>query len=236
MPADGASRRVDDGRSRRCARRPHVNARPPAASSKGLHSTIVRLTEQGRRSGDLRRSSASGADRHRRRAPCRARMTAVQSTGFIAPDGTPSDEIGVMAGVLMSVSPRQRASARRPTGAPHRGAAATLGSAYRRHLACTDRQAEEDLVDVDVVPNRFAEVLTGLAVLGAGVVPVSPSPCSWPDGATGRSSRCCSPASGPRSPCNCSPSSSPTGGSSPGSTPTPTTSSKPHRRRSRPRR
>ena len=33
--------------------------------------------------------------------------------------------------------------------------------------------AEEDLVDVyERVPDRFAEALTGLAVLGAGVVPV----------------------------------------------------------------
>ena len=35
------------------------------------------------------------------RGACRARMTPVQSTGAIAPDGAPSEEIGVLAGVQM---------------------------------------------------------------------------------------------------------------------------------------
>ena len=40
-------------------------------------------------------------------------------------------------------------------------------------LRSTIGGAEEDLVDVyERVPDQFAEVLTGLAVLGAGVVPV----------------------------------------------------------------
>jgi undecaprenyl-diphosphatase len=104
----------------------------------------------------------------------RARMAPVQSTGAIAPDGVTRDEVGVLAGVVVSVTPRRRV---RSQGDAVRLIVALaligVGVLVATWLRNTIGGAEEDLVDVyERVPDRFAEALTGLAVIGAGVVPL----------------------------------------------------------------
>jgi multisubunit Na+/H+ antiporter MnhC subunit len=101
-------------------------------------------------------------------------MTPVQSTGAIAPDGAPSEEIGVLAGVIVSVTPRRRVRSQADVVRLIVALALVgVGVLVATWLRNTIGGAEEDLVEVyELVPDRFADVLTGLAVLGAGVVPV----------------------------------------------------------------
>jgi glycosyltransferase 2 family protein len=101
-------------------------------------------------------------------------MTSVQSTGAIAPEGTPSEEIGVLAGVIVSVTPRRRVRSQADVVRLIVALALVgVGVLVATWLRNTIGGAEEDLVEVyELVPDRFADVLTGLAVLGAGVVPV----------------------------------------------------------------
>ena len=98
----------------------------------------------------------------------------MQSTGAIAPDGAPSEEIGVLAGVLVSVTPRRRVRSQADVVRLIVALALIgVGLLAATWLRNTIGGAEEDLVDVyERVPDRFAEALTGLAVLGAGVVPL----------------------------------------------------------------
>jgi glycosyltransferase 2 family protein len=100
-------------------------------------------------------------------------MTPVQSTGAIAPDGAPSEEIGVLAGVIVSVTPRRRVRSQADVVRLIVALALVgVGVLVATWLRNTIGGAEEDLVEVyELVPDRFADVLTGLAVLGAGVVP-----------------------------------------------------------------
>jgi glycosyltransferase 2 family protein len=101
-------------------------------------------------------------------------MTPVQSTGAIAPDGAPSEKIGVLAGVIVSVTPRRRVRSQADVVRLIVALALVgVGVLVATWLRNTIGGAEEDLVEVyELVPDRFADVLTGLAVLGAGVVPV----------------------------------------------------------------
>jgi glycosyltransferase 2 family protein len=104
----------------------------------------------------------------------RARMTAVQSTGALAPEGVNGEDVGVVAGVLVSVTPRRRV--RSQADAVRLIIALALvgvGLAVATWLRNTIGGAEADLVDVyEQVPDRFAEALTGLAVIGVGAVPL----------------------------------------------------------------
>jgi glycosyltransferase 2 family protein len=101
-------------------------------------------------------------------------MTPVQSTGAIAPEGAPNAEVGVLAGVIVSVTPRQRVRSQADVVRLIVALALVgVGVLVATWLRNTIGGAEEDLVEVyELVPDRFADVLTGLAVLGAGVVPV----------------------------------------------------------------
>lgn len=98
----------------------------------------------------------------------------MQSTGAIAPEGAPSEEIGVLAGVIVSVTPRRRVRSQADVVRLIVALALVgVGVLVATWLRNTIGGAEEDLVEVyELVPDRFADVLTGLAVLGAGVVPV----------------------------------------------------------------
>ena len=98
----------------------------------------------------------------------------MQSTGAIAPEGAPSEDIGVLAGVIVSVTPRRRVRSQADVVRLIVALALVgVGVLVASWLRNTIGGAEEDLVDVyELVPDRFADVLTGLAVLGAGVVPV----------------------------------------------------------------
>ena len=96
----------------------------------------------------------------------------MQSTGAIA-SGTASDDVGVVAGVLVSVTPRRRV---RSQADVVRFLVSLLligvGVLVATLLRNTIGGAEEDLVEVyQRVPDRFAEALTGLAVLGTVLVP-----------------------------------------------------------------
>jgi uncharacterized membrane protein YbhN (UPF0104 family) len=101
-------------------------------------------------------------------------MTPVQSTGAIAPAGAPNEEVGVLAGVIVSVTPRRRVRSQADVVRLIVALALVgVGVLVAMWLRNTIGGAEEDLVEVyELVPDRFADVLTGLAVLGAGVVPV----------------------------------------------------------------
>ncbi|HEX6425876.1 MAG TPA: lysylphosphatidylglycerol synthase transmembrane domain-containing protein [Acidimicrobiales bacterium] len=100
----------------------------------------------------------------------------MQSTRVIAPPGAEEerDEIGVTGGVLVSVTPRRRVRSqadvvRLIVALALIGVGVLVASWLRNTLG----GAEEDLVQVyERVPDRFAEALTGLAVIGAGLVPV----------------------------------------------------------------
>jgi uncharacterized membrane protein YbhN (UPF0104 family) len=101
-------------------------------------------------------------------------MNAVQSARAIAPEGVTNDQVGVLSGVVVSVSPRRRV---RSQGDVVRLIVALalvgVGVLVATWLRNTIGGAEEDLVDVyQRVPDRFAEVLTGMAVIGAGLVPL----------------------------------------------------------------
>lgn len=98
----------------------------------------------------------------------------MQSTGAIAPEGAPSEEVGVVAGVIVSVTPRRRVRSQADVVRLIVALALVgVGVLVATWLRNTIGGAEEDLVEVyELVPDRFADVLTGLAVLGAGVVPV----------------------------------------------------------------
>jgi glycosyltransferase 2 family protein len=100
-------------------------------------------------------------------------MASVQSTGAIAPEGVTGDEVGVLAGVLVSVSPRRRVRSQADVVRLIISLALIgVGVLVATWLRNTIGGAEEDLVDVyERVPDRFAEALTGLAVIGAVVVP-----------------------------------------------------------------
>jgi undecaprenyl-diphosphatase len=101
-------------------------------------------------------------------------MNAVQSARAIAPEGVTNDQVGVLSDVVVSVSPRRRV---RSQGDVVRLIVALalvgVGVLVATWLRNTIGGAEEDLVDVyQRVPDRFAEVLTGMAVIGAGLVPL----------------------------------------------------------------
>ncbi|HEX2564843.1 MAG TPA: hypothetical protein VHK25_13050, partial [Acidimicrobiales bacterium] len=98
----------------------------------------------------------------------------MQSTGAIAPAGAPNEEVGVLAGVIVSVTPRRRVRSQADVVRLIVALALVgVGVLVAMWLRNTIGGAEEDLVEVyELVPDRFADVLTGLAVLGAGVVPV----------------------------------------------------------------
>jgi glycosyltransferase 2 family protein len=101
-------------------------------------------------------------------------MAPVQSTGAIAPEGVTSDDVGVLAGVHVSVTPRRRVRSQADVVRLIVALALIgVGVLMAIWLRNTLGGAEEDLVDVyERVPDRFADALTGLAVIGAGVVPV----------------------------------------------------------------
>jgi glycosyltransferase 2 family protein len=104
-------------------------------------------------------------------------MNAVQSTGAVAPPGATIDEneqVGVLAGVVVSVSPRPRVRSQADVVRLIVALALVgVGVLVATWLRNTIGGAEEDLVDVyERVPDRFAEALTGLVVIGAGVVPL----------------------------------------------------------------
>ena len=101
----------------------------------------------------------------------------MQSTGAVAPAGVPDDEneqVGVVAGVVVSVSPRHRVRSQADVVRLIFSLALVgVGVLVATWLRNTIGGAEEDLVDVyERVPDRFAEALTGLVVIVAGVVPV----------------------------------------------------------------
>ncbi|HET8619099.1 MAG TPA: lysylphosphatidylglycerol synthase transmembrane domain-containing protein [Acidimicrobiales bacterium] len=101
----------------------------------------------------------------------------MQSTGAVAPAGVPDDEneqVGVVAGVVVSVSPRHRVRSQADVVRLIFSLVLVgVGVLVATWLRNTIGGAEEDLVDVyERVPDRFAEALTGLVVIGAGVVPV----------------------------------------------------------------
>jgi len=99
----------------------------------------------------------------------------VQSTGSIAPEGaTTHDDGDELADVIVSVSPRRRVRSQADVVRLIIGLALIgVGVAVATWLRNTIGGAEEDLVDVyEAVPDPFAEALTGLAVIGAGVVPL----------------------------------------------------------------
>ena len=101
-------------------------------------------------------------------------MAAVQSTGAIASEGVTSDEVGVVAGVLVSVTPRQRVRSQADVVRLIIALALIgVGVLVATWLRNTLGGAEADLVDVyERVPDRFAEALTGMAVIGVVVVPL----------------------------------------------------------------
>lgn len=98
----------------------------------------------------------------------------MQSTGAIAPEGVTSDEVGVVAGVLVSVTPRQRVRSQADVVRLIVALALIgVGVLVATWLRNTLGGAEADLVDVyERVPDRFAEALTGLAVISVVVVPL----------------------------------------------------------------
>jgi undecaprenyl-diphosphatase len=85
-----------------------------------------------------------------------------------------TDEVGVLAGVLVSVTPRRRVRSQADVVRLIIALALIgVGVLVATWLRNTIGGAEEDLVDVyERVPDRFAEALTGLAVIGVGVVPL----------------------------------------------------------------
>lgn len=97
----------------------------------------------------------------------------MQSTGSLAPTGAPDDDGSVVGGVQVSVSPRRRVRSQADVVRLIIGLALIgVGVLVATWLRNTIGGAEEDIVDVyERVPDRFAEALTGLAVIGAGVVP-----------------------------------------------------------------
>lgn len=97
----------------------------------------------------------------------------MQSTQPRPPLGVTNDQVGVTAGVVVSVSPRRRVRSQADVVRLLVGLALVgVGVAVAAWARNTIGGAERDLVDVyQRVPDRFAEVLTGLAVIGAVVVP-----------------------------------------------------------------
>lgn len=98
----------------------------------------------------------------------------VQSTGSLASDGVTIDDGGDLEGVRVSVSPRRRVRSQADVVRLIVALALIgVGVLVATWLRNTIGGAEEDLVDVyEQVPDRFAEALTGLAVIGAGVLPL----------------------------------------------------------------
>lgn len=98
----------------------------------------------------------------------------MQSTGAIASEGVTSDEVGVVAGVLVSVTPRQRVRSQADVVRLIIALALIgVGVLMATWLRNTLGGAEADLVDVyERVPDRFAEALTGMAVISVVVVPL----------------------------------------------------------------
>ena len=99
----------------------------------------------------------------------------MQTTGAIASRGvTTDDDASVLAGVHVSVAPRRRVRSQADVVRLIVALALIgVGVLVATWLRNTIGGAEEDLVDVyERVPDRFAEALTGLAVIGAVVVPV----------------------------------------------------------------
>jgi uncharacterized membrane protein YbhN (UPF0104 family) len=85
-----------------------------------------------------------------------------------------NEQVGVVAGVVVSVSPRHRVRSQADVVRLIFSLVLVgVGVLVATWLRNTIGGAEEDLVDVyERVPDRFAEALTGLVVIGAGVVPV----------------------------------------------------------------
>lgn len=98
----------------------------------------------------------------------------MQSTSAVTRPDMNRDELGVVDGVLVSVTPRRRIRSQADVVRLMVSLALIgVGVLVASWLRNTIGGAEEDLVDVyERVPDRFAEALTGLAVIGAGVVPV----------------------------------------------------------------
>jgi undecaprenyl-diphosphatase len=102
-------------------------------------------------------------------------MTAVQTTGAISSSGEFSEDDGlVLSGVQVSIAPRRRVRSQADVVRLIVALALIgVGVLVATWLRNTIGGAEEDLVDVyERVPDRFAEAFTGLAVIGAGVVPL----------------------------------------------------------------
>lgn len=99
----------------------------------------------------------------------------MQTTGAISPSGESSEDDGlVLSGVQVSVAPRRRVRSQADVVRLIVALALIgVGVLVATWLRNTIGGAEEDLVDVyERVPDRFAEAFTGLAVIGAGVVPL----------------------------------------------------------------
>jgi uncharacterized membrane protein YbhN (UPF0104 family) len=102
-------------------------------------------------------------------------MAPVQTTDARAPEeSAASKDVSVLAGVVVSVTPRRRVRSQADVVRFILALALIgVGVLVATWLRNTIGGAEEDLVDVyERVPDRFAEVLNGLAVIGAGLVPV----------------------------------------------------------------
>ena len=97
----------------------------------------------------------------------------MQTAGASPPPGVMT-EASVQGGVLVSVAPRRRVRSQADVVRLIVALALIgVGVLMATWLRNTLGGAEEDLVDVyERVPDRFAEALTGLAVIGAAVIPV----------------------------------------------------------------
>jgi undecaprenyl-diphosphatase len=103
-------------------------------------------------------------------------MSAVQSTPAVVTPGVTreNDQVGMLAGVVVSVSPRRRVRSQADVVRLILGLVLVgVGVLVATWLRNTIGGAEEDLVGVyERVPDRFAELITGVAIVGAGLVPV----------------------------------------------------------------
>ncbi len=100
----------------------------------------------------------------------------MQSTPAVVTPGVTreNDQVGVLAGVVVSVSPRRRVRSQADVVRLILGLVLVgVGVLVATWLRNTIGGAEEDLVGVyERVPDRFAELITGVAIVGAGLVPV----------------------------------------------------------------
>ena len=100
----------------------------------------------------------------------------MQSTPAVVTPGVTreNDQVGMLAGVVVSVSPRRRVRSQADVVRLILGLVLVgVGVLVATWLRNTIGGAEEDLVGVyERVPDRFAELITGVAIVGAGLVPV----------------------------------------------------------------